>query len=58
MIHAKVENELHGRITELIGVQRVLAPEKIVGTQLAKTLSSRNILEYLTLTTGLGVMEL
>ncbi|MCB5245542.1 MAG: TrkA family potassium uptake protein [Candidatus Cloacimonadaceae bacterium] len=58
MIHAKVENELHGRILELIGVQKILLPEKIVGTQLAKTLSSRNILEYTTLTTGLGVMEL
>ena len=45
IIYAKVENQLHGRILELIGVQHILLPEEIVGNQLAKTLISRNILE-------------
>lgn len=58
IIYAKVENQLHGRILELIGVQHILLPEEIVGTQLAKTLISRNILEYINLSTGHIVIEL
>jgi trk system potassium uptake protein TrkA len=58
IIYAKVENHLHGRIMELIGVKRIILPEEIVGTQLAKTLISRNILEYFNLSSGHGVIEL
>lgn len=58
MIYAKVENQLHGRIMELIGVQHVLLPEEIVGTQLAKTLISKNILEYINLSSGHTMIEL
>jgi trk system potassium uptake protein len=58
VIHAKVENHLHGRILELIGVTRIIFPEEIVGTQLAKTLVSRNILDYFNLSSGHSVIEL
>lgn len=58
VIYAKVENQLHGRIMELIGVQHVLLPEEIVGNQLAKTLVSRNILEYINLSSGHTMIEL
>ena len=58
MIYAKVENQLHGRILELIGVQHILLPEEMVGNQLAKTLISRNILEYINLSSGHIVLEL
>lgn len=58
MIYAKVENRLHGRILELIGVQHVLLPEEMVGNQLAKTLISRNILDYINLSSGHVVIEL
>ncbi len=58
IIYAKVENSLHGRIMELIGVQNVLLPEEIVGTQLAKTLISRNVREYISLSSGHVVMEM
>jgi len=58
IIYAKVENQLHGRILELIGVQHILLPEEIVGNQLAKTLISRNILEYINLSSGHIVIEL
>ncbi|MDI3504481.1 MAG: trk/ktr system potassium uptake protein [Candidatus Cloacimonadota bacterium] len=58
IIYAKVENRLHGRIMELIGVQNILLPEEIVGTQLAKTLISRNVLEYISLSSGHVVMEM
>ncbi len=58
MIYSKVENQLHGRIMELIGVQHVLLPEEIVGNQLAKKLISTNILEYTNLSSGHTMVEL
>ncbi|MBM4403221.1 MAG: TrkA family potassium uptake protein [Candidatus Cloacimonetes bacterium] len=58
VIYAKVENQLHGRILELIGVQHILLPEEMVGNQLAKTLISRNILEYVNLSSGHIMMEM
>jgi len=58
MIYAKVENQLHGRILELIGVQQILLPEEMVGLQLARTLLSRNILEYVNLSSGHIMVEL
>lgn len=58
IIYAKVENKLHGRILELIGVQHILLPEEMVGNQLAKTLISKNILEYINLSSGHIVIEL
>lgn len=58
VIYAKVENQLHGKILELIGVQHVLLPEEMVGNQLAKTLISKNILDYVNLSSGHIVVEM
>lgn len=58
MIYAKVENHLHGRILEFLGVQNIYLPEEMVGIQLAKTLISKNILEYINLTSGHIMIEL
>lgn len=58
IIHAKVENHLHGRILELIGVNRTILAEETVGSQLAHTLISKHILEYYNLTSGHVVIEL
>ncbi|HPT72148.1 MAG TPA: TrkA family potassium uptake protein [Candidatus Cloacimonadota bacterium] len=57
-IYAKVETHLHGRILEMIGVQNILFPEEMVGVQLAKTLLSRNILEYVNLSSGHIMLEM
>lgn len=58
VIYSKVENSLHGRIMELVGVQHILLPEEIVGNQLAKKLISTNILEYVNLSSGHTMIEL
>lgn len=58
IIYAKVENQLHGRILELIGVQHIILPEEMVGDQLAKTLISKNILDYFKLSSGYIVIEM
>jgi trk system potassium uptake protein TrkA len=58
MIYAKVENHLHARILEFMGVSNIYFPEELVGEQLAKTLISRNIMEYISLTSGHIMIEL
>ncbi len=58
IIYAKVENQLHGRILELIGAQHIILPEEMVGDQLAKTLISKNILDYFKLSSGYIVIEM
>lgn len=58
MIYAKIENQLHGRILEFLGVNNIYLPEEMVGMQLAKTLVSKNILEYVNLTSGHIMIEL
>ncbi len=58
IIYAKTESQLHGRILQLIGVQHTLLPEEMIGTQLAKTLISRNVLEYVNLSSGHIVVEM
>lgn len=58
MIYAKVENQLHARILEFMGVQNIYFPEELIGEQLAKTLISKNILEYINLTSGHAMIEL
>lgn len=58
MIYAKVENNLHARILEFMGVKNIYFPEEMVGEQLAKTLISKNILEYVSLTSGHIMIEL
>lgn len=57
-IYAKVENQLHARILEFMGVQNIYLPEELVGEQLAKTLISKNILEYVNLASGHAMIEL
>jgi len=58
VIHAKVENHLHARILEFMGVQNIYFPEELVGEQLAKTLISKNVLEYINLTSGHIMIEM
>jgi trk system potassium uptake protein TrkA len=57
-IQAKVDSELHARILEIIGVNNILFPEKQVGEQLAHTLLSPNVLNYINLNSGHCIAEL
>jgi len=58
MIYAKVENHLHAKILEFMGVKNIYFPEELVGEQLAKTLISKNVLEYVSLTSGHIMIEI
>lgn len=55
---AKAGSYLHGAILERVGADRIVFPERELGTQLARTLGAPNVIEYLELTPGLGVEKL
>ncbi len=57
-IYAKVDSKVHGRILELLGVQNVIFPEEQIGNQLANSLLSSNVMEYIDLSSGHSVVEL
>ncbi|HOV17348.1 MAG TPA: TrkA family potassium uptake protein [Candidatus Cloacimonadota bacterium] len=58
VIYAKVENHLHAKILDFMGVKNIYFPEELIGEQLAKSLISKNILEYINLTSGHIMIEL
>lgn len=55
---AKATDELHGRLLEKLGVDRVVYPERDMGIRLANSLASSNILEYIELSPDYGVAEI
>jgi len=57
-IYAKVDSKIHARILELIGIQNIIFPEEQIGQQLANSLLSRSVLEYIDLSSGHSVVEL
>ncbi|MCD4651703.1 MAG: TrkA family potassium uptake protein [Candidatus Cloacimonetes bacterium] len=57
-IYAKVNSKLHGRILELIGINNIVFPEEERGSQLAKSLLTSNVLQYMKLSSGHSVVEL
>ncbi len=57
-IYAKVDNELHARILKLIGVKQIYLPEQMVGLQLARSLSTKNIFEFVNLSSGHVLVEM
>jgi len=57
-IVAKALNEDHAEILKRVGATRVIFPEKQAAARAAERLSSRNVLGYLTLSSGFSVVEL
>jgi trk system potassium uptake protein TrkA len=55
---AKALNEDHGEILARVGASRVVFPEKEMALRMAERLSSRNVLDYLSLSSGFSVIEL
>ncbi len=55
---AKATDELHGKLLEKLGVDRVVYPERDMGVRLANSLASSNILEYIELSPDYGVAEI
>jgi len=57
-IFAKVDSKVHERILELLGIQNIIFPEEQIAKQLANSLLSSSVLEYIDLSSGHSVVEL
>jgi len=59
-IFAKVDSKIHARILEMLGIpqENIIFPEEIVGKQLANSLLSRTIKNYVDLYSGHSLVEL
>ena len=55
---AKAITELHGRVLERIGVDRVIFPERDMGIRVAHQLVSPNLLDYIELSKDYSIAEL
>jgi trk system potassium uptake protein TrkA len=56
-IVAKAQNELHGKMLEKIGADRIVYPERDMGMRIAHCLVSTNVLEYIELSPDLSIVE-
>ena len=54
----KAVSELHGRVLEKLGVDRVIYPERDMGIRVAHQLVSPNLLDYIELSSEYAVAEL
>lgn len=55
---AKAMSEIHGRVLEKLGVDRVIFPERDMGIRVAHLLASPNLLDYIALSNNYTVAEL
>ncbi len=54
----KAQNELHGKVLNKIGADKVVFPERDMGLRVAHHLISPNILEHIELSTDYSIVEL
>lgn len=57
-IIAKARNDSHAKILERIGVDNVVIPEKDMGKKLAHNLSSKNVVDIITLSSNYDIVEM
>jgi trk system potassium uptake protein TrkA len=57
MVVSTAKSELHGRVLERIGVDRVIFPERDMGIRLANSLISSTIVDYIELSKDYNVFE-
>lgn len=55
---AKAATLLHGTILERVGADRVVFPEREMGTDIAHTFSIRNVIDYIDVAPGFGVVKI
>lgn len=58
MVVAKAQNDLHGKVLYKSGADRVVFPERDMGTRLAHNLVSSNILDYIELAPDYSIVEI
>ncbi len=55
---AKAATLLHGAILERVGADRVVYPEREMGTRVAHTFSIRNVIDYIDVAPGFGIVKI
>ncbi|QAY66803.1 potassium channel family protein [Paenibacillus protaetiae] len=58
VIIAKAQNELHGKVLGKIGADKVIHPERDMGSRVAHNLVSPNIMDYIELSDEYSIIEL
>lgn len=57
LVIAKAQNELHGKVLEKIGADRVVYPERDMGVRVARNLISSNILDFIEFAPDYSIVE-
>ena len=55
---AKAQSDIHGKILQKAGADRVIYPERDMGARLAKSILSSNIVDYIELSPEYSIVEL
>lgn len=55
---SKAQNDLHARVLEKVGADRVVFPEKDMGIRVAHNLSTTNVLDIIELSQNVSIMEI
>jgi trk system potassium uptake protein TrkA len=55
---AKASSELHARVLQKVGADKVVFPERDMGARLAQSLSMNSILEYIELSDKYSIVEI
>lgn len=58
LIVVKAQNELHGKVLQKIGADKVIFPERDMGLRVAHHLTSPNILDYIELSDEYSIVEM
>lgn len=56
-IVAKAQSNLHGKVLEKVGADKIVYPEKDMGTRLAYNLVSANVMDYIELMPDVSIIE-
>lgn len=54
---AKAQTELHAKVLKKIGADRIIFPERDMGSRVAHNLTSRNILDYIEISPEFSILE-
>ncbi|GAJ25255.1 Trk system potassium uptake protein TrkA [Liquorilactobacillus sucicola DSM 21376 = JCM 15457] len=57
-VTAKAQNEYHARVLTKLGVDKVVHPERDMGVRIGRNLISKNMLDYLDLSSDIKVAEI
>lgn len=55
---AKAQSELHGKVLQKIGADKVIFPERDMGARVAHNLTSKNIIDYIELSPDFSILEI